>query len=41
MRGESLDHTLLHGPPGLGKTHSFNIIANELVWASDPLSPGA
>ena len=28
MRGESLDHTLLHGPPGLGKTTLSNIIAN-------------
>lgn len=30
MRGEPLDHTLLHGPPGLGKTTLSNIIANEL-----------
>ena len=29
-RGEPLDHTLLHGPPGLGKTALSNIIANEL-----------
>ena len=29
-RGESLDHTLLHGPPGLGNTTLSNIIANEL-----------
>ena len=29
-RGEPLDHTLLHGPPGLGKTTLSNIIANEL-----------
>ena len=28
-RGEPLDHTLLHGPPGLGKTTLSNIIANE------------
>ena len=39
LRGEALDHVLLHGPPGLGKTTLANIIALEM-WVSIKSSSG-
>src|SRR3954462_14231613 len=35
-RGEAMDHVLLYGPPGLGKTTLANIIANELAVHFQP-----
>src|ERR1700757_4112077 len=37
-RGEAMDHVLLYGPPGLGKTTLANIIANELAVHFQPTS---
>lgn len=38
MRGEAMDHVLLYGPPGLGKTTLATLIANELGSAFDQTS---
>ena len=39
MRSEALDHVLLHGPPGLGKTTLSNIIALKIVKKGSSFRP--